>query len=96
VTEFLVNMHVHVPHSVSEQHREELLRAEAERAAELADAGTIVRLWRTPGQRANWGLWEADGPTALHEAISSLPLFPYLQVEVIALAHHPNDPSRRA
>lgn len=96
MTEFLVNMHMQVPDSVTDQRREDLFQAEARRAAELADEGTLVRLWRTPGQRANWGLWEADDPTALHEAISSLPLFPYLQVEVIALARHPNDPPQGA
>jgi muconolactone delta-isomerase len=28
----------------------------------------------------------------LHEALASLPLFPYLDIEVIPLSRHPNDP----
>ena len=42
-------------------------------------------MWRVPGRTANWGIWEAADATALHAAITSLPLFPYLDVEVIAL-----------
>ena len=58
---------------------EELARltaAERARGAELGAAGTIRRMWRVPGRRANWGVWEADDATALHAAIASLPLFP--------------------
>ena len=54
--------------------------AERGRAAELAREGRIRRLWRIPGRRANWGLWDAPNATVLHEAISSLPLFPWLAV----------------
>jgi muconolactone D-isomerase len=61
---------------------------------ELAAAGTIRRLWRVPGRRANWGIWEAADATAVHAAIRSLPLFPWLDVDVIPLAAHPNDPER--
>jgi muconolactone D-isomerase len=71
-----------------------LYAAEANRAKELADQGTILRLWRVPGQRANWGLWEAENATALHKAISSLPLFPYMEVNVHPLAEHPSDPQK--
>ena len=36
------------------------------------------------------GLWEAPDHEALHDAISSLPLFPYFDVTVTPLARHPN------
>jgi muconolactone D-isomerase len=42
----------------------------------------------------NWGIWEAADATAVHAAIRSLPLFPWLDVDVIPLAAHPNDPER--
>ena len=70
-----------------------LTAAERARAAELARAGRIRRLWRIPGRRANWGLWEAPNATALHDAISSLPLYPWLAVDVHPLAAHPHDPA---
>lgn len=72
-----------------------LTAAERARADELATAGTIKRLWRVPGRRANYGLWSAADATALHSAISSLPFFPWLDVEVVPLAEHPSDPARQ-
>ena len=57
-------------------------------------AGRIRRLWRIPGRRANWGLWEAPDASELHAAIRSLPFFPWLQVDVHPLAAHPSDPDR--
>lgn len=90
--EFLVNVEVKWPADGDEALRADLVAAEGTRAAELAAAGTIKRLWRIPGRWANWGLWEADDATALHQAISSLPLFPWLSVEVVPLARHPSDP----
>lgn len=35
--------------------------------------------------------WPPDA-TAVHEAVSSLPLCPWMNVQVIPLAQHPNDP----
>ena len=30
---------------------------------------------------------------ALHDALTSLPLWPYMHIEVVPLARHPNDPA---
>jgi muconolactone D-isomerase len=40
-------------------------------------------------------LWEAENIDELHNAISSLPLFPHLSVHVHALASHPSDPGTK-
>jgi muconolactone D-isomerase len=92
--EFLVRIEVHWPPDGDASELASLTKAERARAAELAGAGSLRRLWRVPGRRANWGLWEAADATALHTAISSLPLFPWLSIEVHPLAAHPNDPER--
>lgn len=68
--------------------REELAAAEARRGRQLREAGTIVRIWRIPGRTANVGIWDATDPTALHDAIASLPMFPYLRATVTPLARH--------
>jgi muconolactone D-isomerase len=90
--EFLVHIEIAMPPQMSNDEREGLNRAERERAAELARAGTICRLWRIPGRTANWGLWEAPDATALHDALRSLPLFGWMDVAVHPLADHPSDP----
>jgi len=92
--EFLVKIEVEWPADGDPGELARLTAVERVRGAELAAAGTIRRMWRAPGRRANWGIWEAEDATALHAAIGSLPLFPYLDVEVIPLAAHPNDPER--
>jgi muconolactone D-isomerase len=91
--EFLVRIEVCWPADGDPAQHARLLAAERARARELAAAGTIRRLWRIPGRRANYGLWAAPDATTLHDAISSLPFFPWLDVEVTALAAHPSDPS---
>jgi len=92
--EFLVHIGVTWPADGDAAERERRIQAERARARELADAGIIKRLWRVPGRWANWGLWEAEDATAIHEAVVSLPMWPYIDVEVIPLAEHPSDPRR--
>ena len=86
--EFLVTIEIELPVDPPD----DLTRREAERARELAGEGLLVRLWRVPGRRANVGLWSAADATELHEALASLPLFPYMSIRVEALARHPSDP----
>ncbi len=90
--EFLVSIKITLPEGEAEK-TAQLYEAEGIRAKELAKQGSILRLWRVPGQKANWGLWSAEDATALHQAISSLPLFPYMEVNVHPLAKHPSDPA---
>jgi muconolactone D-isomerase len=86
--EFLVQIQVNLPPSMASEEREAVLAAEQVRGRELRDAGTIVRIWRIPGRLANVGVWAAPDATALHDDITSLPLFPYLDVRVTPLATH--------
>lgn len=90
--EFLVEIGVNWPSSNAESRKAELIGAEATRGRELAEEGVIVRLWRIPGRWANVGIWEAPDATRLHQAIASLPFFPWLDVKVVPLAEHPTDP----
>ena len=89
--EFLVRFETITPGSMPAAEREELRVRERERAMELRAAGTLVRLWRVPGRRAVVGLWEAPDATALHEALASLPTFPWMDASVEALATHPQE-----
>jgi muconolactone D-isomerase len=92
--EFLVHMRLRWPEALDDAARTAATDAEGVRARELAAAGTLVRLWRVPGERANWGIWSARDADALHVALTSLPLWPWCEVTVHALARHPNDPGR--
>jgi muconolactone D-isomerase len=92
--EFLVHMEVG-PIAGGPEAEKVLRDREATRSRELAEAGVLLRLWRVPGRRENWGIWRADDADGLHGALASLPLFPFLKISVHLLASHPNDPGRK-
>lgn len=94
VVDFLVHIDVRLPPTTDDDKKARLVEAEAARAQELAKKGTIVRLWRIPGRWSNVGIWSARDATELHDALSSLPLFPWLDVSVTPLADHPSDPAK--
>jgi muconolactone delta-isomerase len=89
--EFLVYMEV-ARIEGGEEREKQLREQEAARSRELAKQGVLLRLWRVPGRRANWGIWRAEDCDQLHNAFVSLPLFSYLTITVHPLASHPNDP----
>ena len=86
--EFLVRIEFALPSDMAEDARDRLLEQERARGQELRAAGVIQRIWRLPGRNANVGIWQAQDATALHEAIASLPLFPWIDAGVTPLALH--------
>lgn len=91
---FLVRIEIDVPASVGAARVNALTEAERQRAAELAAAGMLHRLWRDPTRWANWGLWEAADKAALLAAIETLPLRPFMTLAVHLVIDHPSDPAR--
>lgn len=91
--EFLVNIKFVWPESITEATRKELREKEIKMAGELARKGHLVRMWRVIGRRENWGLWRAKDATEMHAILSGLPIWPYMDVTVHAMAVHPVDPS---
>ncbi len=92
--EYLAHIDVRWPADCDATEWERVVALGRARARQLAAAGHIRRLWRTPRGRSNWGLWEAEDATSLHAALASLPLFPWLSIEVHARTAHPSDPGR--
>lgn len=87
--EFLVRIETDLPVDTPEERRQALMAAEAARGRELMASGHLLRIWRTPGRRANVSLYEARDAAELHSLISSLPLWPWMDIHVEALAAHP-------
>jgi muconolactone D-isomerase len=87
--EFLVHITVNLPPDLPEPRRSELLRAEHIRGLELIAEGKLVRIWRLPGRLANVSLYRVADASELHAAVTSLPLWPWMDVRVEALAVHP-------
>lgn len=93
-TEFLVRIEFSLPLDMAPDVRARLLEQEQARGLELKAKGVILRIWRIPGRRANVGIWQARDATALHDAIASLPLFPWIDAQVTPLALHPMEGDR--
>ena len=87
--QFLVKLEYALPYEMEAAAQEELLRSESTRGGELAENGSLLAIWRIPGGRANYGIWEARDATKLHDLVSSLPLWPYATIVVTTLARHP-------
>jgi muconolactone D-isomerase len=86
---FHVYITVQIPHNADPEKIKELGAQEHERAKELQQQGKWVHLWRVAGKFANVSVFKVDDPAELHEVLNSLPLYPYMEVEVTALCHHP-------
>jgi muconolactone D-isomerase len=86
---FHVSMDVRIPHDADPQKAKQMGEEEHERAKQLQKEGKWLHLWRVAGKYANISVFEVESPAELHEILSSLPLYPFMKVEVTALCKHP-------
>ena len=90
--EFLARIEQNISPDMDPERLAEVKAAEKVRAQELVDAGKMLRIWRLPGRRAVMALYEVESADELHELISSLPLFPWMDVTITPLGAHALDP----
>ena len=87
---FHVRMDVNIPLSMPQQQADALKKTEKELAFALQQSGKWRHLWRIVGQYANVSVFDVDSAEELHALLTSLPLFPYMQIQVTPLARHPS------
>lgn len=93
--EFLTDMVSTVPDGIPEDVVSDTKIREADRARELVEQGHLLRLWKPPNLAGEWrtlGLFAADDERDLRQILNSLPLYPWMKVDVVPLTPHPNDP----
>jgi muconolactone D-isomerase len=86
---FHVSITVRVPHDVDAETIRQMNAKEHERALELQRQRKWLHLWRVAGKWSNISVFEVENPAELHEILSSLPLYPFMDVDVTALCRHP-------
>jgi muconolactone D-isomerase len=86
---FQVSMTVRIPHDADPDEVGALGSQEHERAAELQQQGKWLHLWRVVGSYANLSIFKVDGSDELHAILESLPLYPFMEIQVTALCRHP-------
>lgn len=87
---YYVRMDVRVPHGVDPDRLERLKVEEKASAQELQRSGKWLHLWRIAGQYANISVFDVADHDELHAILSSLPLFPFMEIAVTPLARHPS------
>jgi muconolactone D-isomerase len=86
---FHVRIDVRIPYNLDREKLKELNTQEHERAKALQLQGKWTHLWRIAGRFANISIFDVEGPAELHDILNSLPLYPFMEVEIAALCRHP-------
>lgn len=87
---FMVEMTVNVPHDIDRAIFDELKAVEKARAETLQREGKWLHLWRVAGRYANVSIFDVADAGELHDIMTGLPLYPFMEVQVTALCRHPS------
>lgn len=88
---FHVRMDVRIPHDLDPQVRAEIVAREKAYSQELQRAGKWPHIWRIVGEYSNISIFDVASNDELHDILSGLPLFAYMDIRVTPLATHPSD-----
>jgi muconolactone D-isomerase len=87
---FMCQMEVRLPPDMPDKQAEAIRAREREYSQALQRDGRWPHLWRVAGRYANVSVLDVSSIDELHEILSGLPLFPYMDIRVTPLARHPN------
>jgi muconolactone D-isomerase len=87
---FHVTMTVKLPPDMEVARADHLKAEEKAMAQALQRSGVWRHLWRIAGRYANVSIFDVESPQVLHDTLSKLPLFPYMEIEVQAMCRHPS------
>ncbi|AZG07064.1 muconolactone Delta-isomerase [Pigmentiphaga sp. H8] len=87
---FLVRMDVRLPPSMPKEEADTLKATEKAYSQDLQRQGKWPQLYRVVGEYANYSIFDVADNDELHALLSSLPLFPYMEIHVTPLARHPS------
>lgn len=87
---FHVRMNVKIPRDLSDEARAETLAREKAYSQDLQRRGKWRHIWRIAGEYANFSLFDVRDIDELHEILTGLPLFPFMEITVTPLLRHPS------
>ena len=85
-----VRMDVLLPTDMNADKVSELKQAEKALSHKLQEQGTWRHIWRLAGEYSNFSIFDVESNEELHDIMMSLPLYPYMKVEVTPLLRHPS------
>jgi muconolactone D-isomerase len=83
-------MVVNIPANIPEDEINRIKLLEKQYSQDLQRQGKWLHIWRVVGEYANYSVFDVESNDELHMLLSQLPLFPYMQIKVTALAKHPS------
>lgn len=84
-------MDVGIPRDLDPQVRAETVAKEKAYSQDLQRQGKWREIWRIVGQYSNISIFDVDSADELHEILWNLPLFPYMNIEIMPLTKHGSD-----
>lgn len=88
---FLVRMDVNLPVDMPSEEAAGIKAVEKAYSQDLQRQGKWRHIWRVVGEYSNYSVFDAESNEELHNMLSGLPLFPYMDISVTPLAKHPSD-----
>ena len=86
--QFMVRIVVRLPGDWPKDKVDELAARETARGMQCIKEGKLRRIFRIAGQRANFSIWETATPEELHATLLSLPMHPFMDIEVTPIIEH--------
>ncbi len=85
-----VAMDVKIPRDLPADERSDILAREKAYSQELQRQGKWRHIWRIAGQYANVSIFDVQDNAELHQILSGLPLFPFMEIKVTPMLRHPS------
>ena len=85
-----VRMIVRLPPDTPADVANEIKTREKAYSQELQRSGKWRHIWRLVGEYANVSIFDVQSNAELHDILTALPLFPYMQIAVTPLCRHPS------
>ena len=83
-------MTVRIPRDLPADERADILAREKAYSQDLQAQGKWRHIWRVAGQYANVSILDVRDNAELHDILSNLPLFPFMEIKVTPLLRHPS------
>lgn len=85
-----VRMDVRIPRDLPADEMADILAREKAYSQQLQATGKWRHIWRLAGEYANFSIFDVSGNEELHQILTGLPLYRFMEIAVTPLLRHPS------